>query len=137
MDDPAGGREAVAGGGDDDQIGPLEGEVDGVAPSAAHGHGAGQEAVEQRPPSRAPRTGHGGARVRRRPAGPAVGAGRRPDPDAGPQGQHRADHVALVEPGQGAPGRVAVLDDHAGQGGADGRFERALPALVDLDQFHQ
>ena len=156
-DPPSGGGEAVALGGDHDQVAALEREVDRFLP-AVDTDGVADERIEDglshrlpvpRPHMAADRLGartRGQVEVRRWCEGRAAAAAVCPVAAVAPVcpvaavrpgSQHGAGHPALAQGGQGLMGRLAPVDHHRGHPRPRRGLECRLPALVDLDQVEQ
>ena len=135
---PAGGGEAVALGGDHDQVVAREREVDRLLP-AVDPDGPADERVEHRlgdrpavarPDVAADRLGTASRRQRRR-------RGDRPRRARLPRRQHRAGDAPLAQRGQRGLGRPAAVHHDGGHPGARRRLEGGVPAVVDLDQVDE
>ena len=66
---------------------------------------------------------------------PTAGGARRVDPVA--DGQHGTAHVGVAQRGERSPGSGTAVDDDGGERLAQRRFDRRLPAAVDLDDVEQ
>ena len=134
---PARGGEAVALGGDDDQVVAGEGEVNRLFP-AVHAHGAADQGVEDRFRHGAPAAGahvaahrFGTAARRQRRHRIRRGAGRFSGC------QHSSGHPTVAEGGQSGLRRAPTVDDDRSDARAGRRLEGGVPTVVDLDEVDQ